>query len=182
MALIQLPAAQHMTLPWKNGLGMSQVIASDPPGAGFDTLRWQVGSTQIGADCPFSDLPGLDRLFMVIGGDGVELTCVDEDGKTRRARIEPMQPPYAFKGDWRTDCRLIAGPVTVLNVITRPGQGRASVELAHAKFLTAAKDETVVAVDLDSLDAWLLYGATECFALPDATARVTVVRIHPVTP
>jgi environmental stress-induced protein Ves len=182
MALIHLPAAQHMTLPWKNGLGVSQVIASDPPGAGFDALRWQVGSTQIGADCPFSDLSGLDRLFMVTGGVGVELASVDEDGKTRRVRVEPMQAPYAFKGDWRTDCRLIAGPVTVLNVITRRGQGRASVELTQEKFLTPAQDETVVAVNLESLDAWLLSGATECFTLPDATAHVAVVRIQLVTP
>jgi environmental stress-induced protein Ves len=76
----------HQLQPWKNGLGVSRIIASDPPGAGYDAVLWQVGSTEITADCPFSSLPGLDRLFMVIERAGVELTSVDDGGKIRRAR------------------------------------------------------------------------------------------------
>jgi environmental stress-induced protein Ves len=119
MPTIRLSAERYLALPWKNGLGISRTIAGFPEGAGFDDVLWQVGSTEIGADCPFSSLPGLDRQFMVIEGAGVELANVDEEtGASWRERIELLQAPYAFRGDWRTTCRLLSGPVRVLNVIT----------------------------------------------------------------
>src|SRR5687768_3389579 len=73
-----LPAQAHRTQPWKNGLGVSRMIAEVPSGAGFDAVLWQVSVTEISTDCPFSDLPGLGRQFAVIEGDGVELVSVDE--------------------------------------------------------------------------------------------------------
>lgn len=148
-----------MAQPWKNGLGVSRIIAGDPQGAGFDTLRWQVGSTEIGADCPFSDLPGLDRQFMVIEGAGVELTCVDETGQMTVNRVDTLLAPFSFRGDWRTSCRLLAGPVRVLNVITRRGNCSAAVEIVSGlDGLRKAEAETLLAVEPDSLDAWLLDG------------------------
>lgn len=62
----RLPALLHLRVPWKNGLGVSRVIATGPSQeAGYDSLHWQVSGTEIGADCPFSALPGLDRYFTV---------------------------------------------------------------------------------------------------------------------
>ena len=159
MPAIRLPAAQHVAQPWKNGLGVSRMIAEFPRGAGFDTVLWQVGSTEIGADCPFSDLPGLDRQFMVIEGAGVELTCLDEAGRTTVNRIDTLLAPFSFRGDWRTTCRLLAGQVRVLNVITRRGEYSAAVEIVSGlDRVRKAEAETLIAVEPDSLDAWLLDG------------------------
>ncbi len=128
MPLKSLPAAQHRAVPWKNGLGVAHIIAEHPQQAGFDAVRWQVGVTDIGVDCPFSSLPGFDRRFMVIAGAGVELRSTDEaTGATHHERIRLLQPPYAFSGDWRTTCRLLAGPVRVFNVMTRRGEFSAVV-------------------------------------------------------
>lgn len=147
----------HRATPWKNGLGVSYTIADFPHGADFDTVDWQVGHTAIGADCPFSHLAGMDRLFMVIEGRGVELTCVDEAGSTTVNRIEPLQSPFAFRGDSTTRCRLIEGSVKVFNVMTRRGKFKATVEVtAGRKAASAASGETLIAVDLASLDAWIL--------------------------
>ena len=125
-------------------------------------MLWQVGSTEIGADCPFSDLPGLDRLFMVIEGAGVELTSIDEAGaRTWTARVAGRRSvPYAFRGDWTTTCRLLDGPVKVFNVITRRGKAlrRASRFLAREDTSPKAAGETAIAVHLGSLDAWMLSG------------------------
>ena len=157
MALTHLPAARHRMQPWKNGLGVSYTIADFPRGAGFDAVDWQVGSTEIGVDCPFSDLPGLDRQFMVIEGAGVELTCADETGKTTVHRVDPMHGPFAFRGDWRTTCRLLNGPVKVFNVMTRRGKYAAAVGVVSGLGgVRPSAGETLIAVELPTLDAWIL--------------------------
>ncbi len=157
--MIHLPAAQHQAQPWKNGLGVSYTIADFPQGAGFESVLWQVGHTDIRVDCPFSDLPGLDRLFMVIEGKGVELTCVDEAGRKTINRVEPLQAPFAFRGDWQTSCRLLDGPVKVFNVMTRRDRFSANVEIVSSTSpARAAPGETLIAVALPGLDAWILDG------------------------
>ncbi len=173
MPAIHLPASQHRALPWKNGLGISYTIADFPPGAGFDAVNWQVSGTAIGADCPFSDLPGLDRQFMVIEGAGVELTCTDGTGKTTVNRVEPMHGPFAFRGDWRTTCRLLDGPVKVFNVMTRRGKCAATVEIACGLENTRpSAGETVIAVELPSLESWILDGPVA------GMGRAVLVRIR----
>ena len=169
------PAARHARVPWKNGLGVSQIIAAEPPDAGYDALRWQVGSTEIAADCPFSSLPGLDRLFLVIEGAGVELSCTDESGRTTVHRVDSLRGPLAFRGDWRTSCRLLAGPVRVFNVMTRRGQFAADLFLATEGALQGDAGGTLVAVDLKNLDAWRL-DSDGALALP--SGNVAVVRIR----
>lgn len=111
------------SLPWKNGLGVSRVIASEPPRTDYDALLWQVSTTEITADGPFSDLPGMDRRFMLIEGAGVQLafSVVPSGAPLRFASAAPFAP-VEFRGDWKTHCRLTGGPVQVLNVMTRRGR------------------------------------------------------------
>lgn len=162
--MVRLPAAGQAKQPWKNGLGISQIVAQSPRDAGFDALDWQLSSTGIAADCPFSSLPGLDRQFTLIEGAGVELSCA-EPGIVQR--IDKPHIPFAFRGDWRTHCRLLAGPVQVFNVMTRRGSCSARVEILPAggvSMLRKAAGETLVAVELGTLEAWLLQGeaAEDC--------------------
>ncbi len=171
-----LPASQHRAQPWKNGLGVSYTIADYPVAAGFDCVLWQVGATDIPSDCPFSSLPGLDRIFTVREGAGVELSSVDEAGHARVARVEPFKP-YAFRGDWKTDCRLLAGPVKVFNVMTRRGRFAADVSLSTGGPLEGARDETLLAVSFPGLDAWRAEGDGGQLTLPAGT--FAVVRIRP---
>ena len=178
MPLHPLPASGHKRIPWKNGLGVSQTIAGAPPEAGFDSVLWQVSSTRIDADCPFSELPQLDRQFMVMTGNGVELRSVDEQGKLHMGKVLPLTPPHAFHGDWKTTCRLLQGPVRVFNVMTRRGQASASVELHSSATIRKAAGETVVVVDLPSLDAWIAAGPDEeSCPLPTASGSRVLVRI-----
>ena len=180
MALVHLPAAQHAKVPWKNGLGVSQIIASEPSGAGYDTLLWQVGGTAFGMDCPFSSLPQLDRLFMVVEGAGVELVSIDDHGATRTHPVTAMHLPYAFRGDWKTDCRLLGGPVRVFNVMARRGKARASVEFLEGGRFSKAAGEIAIAADLGSLDAWMAAGpGPETCVIETAPAgRRVLVRIN----
>lgn len=151
-----LRAGDFETLPWKNGLGVSRVIASHPARAGYDAVHWQVGTTEIGADCPFSSLPGMDRRFMLLEGAGVELACSDAaEGVNLRHAVDTPFVPFAFRGDWKTQCRLLgstaAGRVKVLNVMTERTRAAATVEVldvAHAATLVQKPGETLLAVVL----------------------------------
>jgi len=171
MPALHLPASGHRAIPWKNGLGVSYTIADAPPGAGFDRTHWQVGHTDISVDCPFSELRGLDRTFLVIEGKGVELSCTDESGKVVVRRVEPLAP-FAFRGDWRTTCRLLDGPVKVFNVMTQRDRYTATLELVPGlDDARPAGGETLVAAALPSLDAWILDGPVA------GAGRAVLVRI-----
>ena len=147
-----LRSADYPQLAWKNGLGVSRIVASHPEGAGYDRLLWQVSTTQIAANCPFSSLPGLDRHFIVLEGRGVELHCRWPEGELR-ARVQPGSGPFEFKGDWQTGCRLLAGPVEVFNVMARRGRWSARVSMspdAAIKIPEQAAGDTLLAFVLDA--------------------------------
>jgi environmental stress-induced protein Ves len=150
-----LRAGAHAAVPWKNGLGVSQVLATEPAGADYDALDWQVASTAFGVDCPFSRLGGLDRQFMLLEGAGVELHCVDAAaGVDRRLRVDQAFVPQSFSGDWTTECRMLGGGVRVLNVITRRGRALAGVTVPRfdqVLMLEQAPGETLLAVVLEGL-------------------------------
>lgn len=113
MAVI-LSAADRRRIPWKNGGGEAEDIASHPPDADWITMEWRVSRAWITASGPFSVFPGIDRTFLVADGDGVELSPAGAP-----VRLDPDAPPFAFPGDVATDCRLLDGPVVALNVMTR---------------------------------------------------------------
>lgn len=145
-----LRTGDYASLPWKNGLGVSRIIASHPHAAGYDAAMWQVGATDIGIDCPFSSLIGIDRHFMLLSGAGVVLTCVDVVAgiNVRHAVKEPFSP-VAFRGDWQTTCKLIDDPVQVFNVMTRRGRAGARISLPRwmgPLLLEQRVGETLIAV------------------------------------
>lgn len=182
MPLKRLRRADYRSVPWKNGLGVSQTLVQQPPAAGFDTVRWQVGITDITSDCPFSALDGLDRTFLVLSGAGVELTHATEAGSTFSTLVKAQQAPHRFRGDWPTTCRLLGGPVKVLNIMARRGEARAEVGYISAGRLSVTKgpEEVLVAVELEGLDAWLAEGpqAESCELKADAgPLKIALIKI-----
>ena len=130
--MLVLRTGDIASLPWKNGLGVSHVIAAEPANATYEALLWQVSTTAIEVDCPFSSLPGMDRHFTLLEGEGVELDCRDASGRVEvRHAVQAQFAPFEFRGDWTTHCRLLGGPVRVLNVMTRRGHVGAKLEFIH---------------------------------------------------
>ena len=191
--------ADCVSIPWKNALGASRVIASDPPGSGYDTVNWQIGTTEFGIDCPFSSLPGMDRQFMLLSGGGVELHCIDVvSGIDIRRAVDNPFVPFAFRGDWQTTCRMLGEPVRVFNVMTRRTQAAARIALPRwggSLYCQQRPGETVVVVllagsvqapgqasPLELLEAVVLDSprGESCEILAGGTqARVAIVRIAP---
>jgi environmental stress-induced protein Ves len=57
----------------------------------------------------------MDRTIMMIDGLGFEL---DFGGNNGTALLDRRYNPVEFRGEWSTRCRLLSGPVEVINVIT----------------------------------------------------------------
>ena len=111
-------AADARRTPWKNGGGETVEIAVHPPGAGFDAFDWRVSTARVAADGPFSAFPGVDRTLTVLTGAGLELTV----GEGPPVRLTAASAPFAFPADAPCMGRLVGGPVTDLNVMTRRGR------------------------------------------------------------
>jgi len=131
-------------MPWKNGGGTTQEIASWPQGAGLDSFGWRVSIATIAAAGPFSVFAGIDRSIMLLEGDGVRLFT--HDGLIEH-RLDVPHRPFAFSGDDAIDCTLLGGASNDFNVMTRRGQWRADVQvLDHATAIEAAPHGVLLAL------------------------------------
>jgi uncharacterized protein len=113
-------------VPWRNGGGVSTIIADERlPGhdAGdWEGVVWQLSRTSIVAPGPFSDLRGFERLQTVIAGAGLFLDTPD-------GAIDLSRPLSVARYDGGTPIvsRLTKGPVEVLNLIAR--RERAGIDM-----------------------------------------------------
>jgi len=93
----------------------------DASDAGFD---WRLSLAEVSAGGPFSTFPGVDRILVLLTGDGLDLT-VDGDPV-------PLRPPHgahAFAGESTVHATLTGGPTTDLNVMCRRDSWTAAAEL-----------------------------------------------------
>jgi uncharacterized protein len=188
MSLRVLRAGSYRRMRWKNGGGETAEIAVAPEGAGLEAFDWRISMARVEADGPFSAFPGIDRTLAILDGDGLALTV---DGK--ETILDAGSAPLAFPADAATACRLLGGPVTDLNVMTRRGRARhwlRRLALGEAARLTTAEITTVLVagdpgigiddgssgVTLDRFDAVLVHGAGLALTLA-GDMRATLFRI-----
>ncbi|WP_405823143.1 HutD family protein [Streptomyces sp. NBC_01390] len=141
--------SEYRSMPWKNGGGTTREVASGTvhaplasiePADGFD---WRVSVADVDAGGSFSAFPGIDRVITLVEGAGMVLTV---DGTPYP--VGPLSP-FAFPGDAATDCRLEAGAVRNMNVMTRRGQATAQVRIitvaaAQGAEMACATGETLL--------------------------------------
>ena len=118
MSVTILRTAEGRRTPWKNGGGETVEIAVHPPGAALDAFDWRISTALVAADGPFSAFPGIDRTLVVLTGAGLELAI----GAEPPVRLTADSAPFAFPADAPCAGRLLGGPVTDLNVMTRRGR------------------------------------------------------------
>ncbi|MBU6486302.1 MAG: HutD family protein [Burkholderiales bacterium] len=118
-------AAALVASPWKNGGGITREVASC-------AHAWRVSIADIDRDGPFSRFDGMDRLLMVLDGEGVTLGGAGVLHAFDIAR---------FAGETPVAARVANGPVQVFNLMTYRGAARASVDIVPTpgrRTLTAA--------------------------------------------
>lgn len=113
-----LKSEDYTRSPWKNGGGIFTDIAdahrADAPSKDWNSLLWRFASTPIVAPGPFSYMPGIDRLQMVVGGRGLVLKSPTQEFDER----EPFTT-VRFTGELEIVTELEAGPVEVVNLMAR---------------------------------------------------------------
>ncbi len=182
-----LRAAEGRRTPWKNGGGETVEIAVHPPGAGFDAFDWRVSTALVSADGPFSAFSGVDRTLAVLTGAGLELAV----GGDAPLRLTPASAPFSFPADAPCAGRLVGGPVTDLNVMTRRGRfthavrpldlaGPATLDAEGGTALVFCREGRISAGGdvLGAGDAVLFEGALE-IAAPGDGAEGLVVTVRP---
>ena len=79
---------------WRNGMGVSWDIASDPPGT--EAFGWRFAIARIDADVPFSHYPEVDRIFTLLAcGPGRAVRSISSRGAGcgRRVRMSSRAVP-----------------------------------------------------------------------------------------
>jgi environmental stress-induced protein Ves len=126
--------------PWRNGMGVSWEIASHKqPGAA--EFSWRFAKARIDRDVPFSIYPGIDRVFMQISGNGLDLEF--EGGHV--LAVHESNVPHAFACDVPLNCKLRDGPCFDLNLFTARG-----IYEAQASVIKLSGMETL---DLSNIEA-----------------------------
>ncbi|MEO6836346.1 MAG: HutD family protein [Candidatus Tumulicola sp.] len=164
-----LRSESYRPVAWKNGTGTTDEIAASSaiePG-------WRLSLATIDRDGPFSDFTGYDRTIVPIQGNGIELTFDEVDAVLLERRFQA----FGFRGERRTWCRILGGPVRDFNVMTRraafshvvdvrPVTEAVTVEPDRLGFVHLLRGSVAGARTGDTIRI----GAGGLFATPDAAA------------
>ena len=118
-----LRSADRVATPWKNGGGVTQEIAVDPPGAGLSDFNWRISSAQVRSSGPFSSFSGVDRVLAVLSGGPITLHIEGQGSVT----LTETSLPLAFSGEAPTTAALIGLDLTDLNLMVRRSRYRGSM-------------------------------------------------------
>ncbi|WP_420962995.1 HutD family protein [Brucella sp. IR073] len=135
MSVTLLRAADYRRMPWKNGGGETVEIAVFPPDAGLSDFDWRISMAKVAGDGPFSIFPEIDRTLCVLEGNGIALAL---DGQAP-VRLDIGSEPLLFPADVAAEARLIDGPITDLNVMTRRGGLTHAVRRVHVEHGTTIR-------------------------------------------
>jgi environmental stress-induced protein Ves len=113
---LHLRRARYLSMPWRNGSGVTLEIAREPA-AGSD-FQWRLSLATVATSGPFSTYAGYRRSVTLIDGDGFRLGIGDSDPVV----LNSVGATALFPGDASTVCALINGPSSDLSLMVRePG-------------------------------------------------------------
>jgi environmental stress-induced protein Ves len=179
-----LTPADYRRMPWKNGGGRTTEIAASPPGAALDAFDWRVSVADVAKPGPFSRFPGVDRIIVMIAGNGMRL-----DGDGHAAVLRASGEPYAFGGEDAIECTLLDGPVRDFNLMVRRDRARGDVAIVRGESLRVPPASFRLCYAVAGAHECLLAGhppidvATDhALLLQDVTATPPALSVNPVTP
>jgi environmental stress-induced protein Ves len=169
--MLVLRESDYVTVPWKNGGGLTREILKVPAdAAAFD---WRLSLATIAASGPFSAFDGYDRALALVRGAGVELDFGPHGQVSLRSPGQLAQ----FDGAWPTRGALIDGPSTDLNLIV--ARERAEFEV---RVLPLTAPELVRTSGWEEILACCLAGAVQIengAGALETLASVDVARCDP---
>ncbi len=179
-------------MPWKDGGGVTEQIAIEPPDATLASgFLWRLSMARVERSGPFSRFEGYDRTLLMLEGGGLDL----DFGTHGMVRLDESFRPFAFSGDWEANATLPRGPVRDFGVISDRARIRHEVRVlvlgAEPVSIQAASPAWIIAltgrcelepqrVELAPIEAARLEDeASEVRGLSPG-ARCLLVRFEPV--
>ncbi len=123
--MIILRERDYVAVPWKNGGGITREIHRAPVDS--VTFDWRLSLATIDRPGPFSAFEGYERTLVLVHGAGVHL----DFGHHGSARLSTPGEAVSFDGAWDTNCTLLDGPSTDLNVMVSKERAAAHVRVAQ---------------------------------------------------
>ena len=123
--MIVVRETEYVTVPWKNGGGLTREILKVP--ADTAVFDWRLSLATIERAGPFSTFDGYERTLVLVRGAGVEL----DFGPHGQATLRTPGQMAAFDGAWATSCTLIEGSSTDLNLIVARERAQAQARLVR---------------------------------------------------
>jgi environmental stress-induced protein Ves len=100
---------------WRNGAGWTRQVHAEPAADGSAEWDWRLSIAEIDADAPFSAFPGVDRVLVLLHGNGMRLRF--DDGE-----VHELLPPHdrlRFAGERALVGELVDGPTRDFNLMWR---------------------------------------------------------------
>ena len=111
---------EYVSMPWKNGGGITTELAVFPAGAALDQFIWRLSTAQVNQDGPFSYFQGIDRTLAVLSGDGLILHSDAGQVHAQTVVLTTDSRPYRFSGETAISAELLnQRTVFDLNMMTR---------------------------------------------------------------
>jgi environmental stress-induced protein Ves len=127
------PLASFASHPWRNGGGTTRAFVEETEGG------WRISLADVARDGPYSRFPGMDRLSLVIQGEGIDLQGPGRGTGTDVVALEPGHPAQ-YDGGIAWQATLRDGPVVALNAMALRDRFRARIVLLReATFIRARR-------------------------------------------
>ncbi|PKM20499.1 MAG: hypothetical protein CVV11_03050 [Gammaproteobacteria bacterium HGW-Gammaproteobacteria-15] len=122
MSIYVITPEQWQTQRWQNGGGITHQLCRQDDGQG---LLWRLSIAEVASDGPFSRFDNIDRIILLLTGEGF---CLHGVGDNLQLLDTPLTP-FAFAGETTIHCSLVNGAVRDFNLMTRRGAVQAQLQV-----------------------------------------------------
>ena len=151
MSIEVITPAQWQTQRWQNGGGITHQLCRQDDEQG---LLWRLSIAEVASDGPFSCFDNIDRIILLLTGEGFSLHGV---GDKPQVLATPLTP-FAFAGETTIHCTLLKGAVRDFNLMTRRGAVLAQLQvltISSAVQTLTLSTQTLIYIASGSINAVL---------------------------
>ncbi|SEH80002.1 hypothetical protein SAMN05660691_01522 [Rheinheimera pacifica] len=122
MSLEIITPEQWQTQRWQNGGGITHQLCRQDDANG---MLWRLSIAEVASDGPFSRFDNIDRIILLLTGEGF---CLHGVGDNPQVLDAPLMP-FSFAGETTIHCSLVNGAVRDFNLMTRRDAVQAQLQV-----------------------------------------------------
>lgn len=158
-------------MPWKNGGGVTTELFRIPAGESF---LFRISCASVNSDGPFSSFPNIDRILMLIQGNGFHLEGLN-------TTLTDYQTPIYFQGETPVSCTLVNGPCRDFNVMTDRSYAKSLISVVklsqNESIILKAECDFRFIYDKDAEELYKLDLGEQCTIFGDHEKSLIVVDV-----